>query len=187
MESCSEMVNICEAKPTDRIFKIYKPLMEACRKTCRFCDTNEACASFAEFCHKPGIKKTCPGTCRGLASMAWDKQENWKEMLYVLKSFVNNKRLNIVNKCLLHVRLKLSDWSSRAHVCWSIWYLCESRYFYLLFPKNDHSTQKEKRIPLKILVPSERLREKLSRTFLCSERGNTWQRNLLAGKFYTVL
>merc|ERR1712037_348051 len=69
MDTCSEVVKICAAKPTDRLFKIYKPIMEACRKTCGFCDTKKACSSFVEFCDEPGIEETCRGTCRGLSSM----------------------------------------------------------------------------------------------------------------------
>jgi hypothetical protein len=68
--NCAEYNNsqyrICDVRPGDEFYSMYRPIQDACRETCGFCDQNAACKALKEFCHEADVAETCPGTCAGL-------------------------------------------------------------------------------------------------------------------------
>jgi hypothetical protein len=68
--NCAEYNNsqyrICDVRPGDQFYEMYRPIQDSCRQTCGFCDENAACKALKEFCHEADVLATCPGTCAGL-------------------------------------------------------------------------------------------------------------------------
>jgi hypothetical protein len=68
--NCEEYNNsqyrICDVRPGDEFYEMYRPIQDSCRKTCNFCDENAACGALKQFCHEADVLATCPGTCAGL-------------------------------------------------------------------------------------------------------------------------
>lgn len=68
--NCAEYNNsqykICDARPGDEYYTMYRAIQDACRETCGFCDQNSACSALKEFCDEEDVATTCPGTCAGL-------------------------------------------------------------------------------------------------------------------------